>query len=357
MHKIVHFWSAIVIPRYQIAILLVTAFLTCVIGYYGQANFRDLEPMPQLIAITPNKLQELGSGATPVKVGLHVSDWVEFDVSRNSFVFDGVVWFEFDPVLVSLDVISKFSFNKGTIVQRDEPKTKLVGKNLFVLYKVRVRLTFDFTYQLFPFDNHAMHIELINKYVSPGELIFVALRSGFIMSEGAYSFGWQEASHFVNTGYEEGYLDENDTSRVLRNPKAVFSIIIHRSGIRYILLVILPLFLIFFIGLLSFGFTDARTISSLAPASVASIIGYRFVMQNLSPNVGYFMLADHIFMLFLIFACIVLAVGILVIYHLLTDKPGESISPYFFMVRGLLFLSFHLGFLSVWYYLLFIWGS
>jgi len=357
MRRIVPFFSTIVRPSYQITILLVTTILTCIIGYYGQADLRDLEPIPQLISITPNKLQELGGGATPVKVGLHISDWVEFDVSRNSFVFDGFVWFEFDPALVSLDMISKFSFNKGSIVQRNEPKTRLNGKNIFALYSVRTRLAFDLTYQLFPFDNHTLHIELVNKYVSPGELIFVALRSGFIMSEGAYSFGWQEAAHFVNTGYEEGYLDEEDTSRVIRNPKAIFSIVIHRSGIRYILLVILPLFLIFFIGLLSFGFFDARTIASLAPASVASIIGYRFVMQGLSPNVGYFMLADHIFMLFLIFACIVLAVGILVMYHLATDKKGESISPYFFMIRGILFLLFHLVFLFVWYYLLFIWGS
>ena len=149
-------------------------------------------------------------------------------------------------------------------------------------------------------------------------------------------------------------LDRHDTRRIVRHSKVIFSIDFKRSGYRFIFLIFIPIFLIFFIGLFSFAFNpedknSRSTIMNLASASLASLLAYRFVINNMAPSgVGYFMLSDHIFNLFLVLSFIELCVAIsLVCYQKETD--------FVIIGRGLLFIFFHLASLIVWYYLLFLW--
>jgi hypothetical protein len=49
---------------------------------------------------------------------------------------------------------------------------------------------------------------------------------------------------------------------------------------------------------LAFWTYDALNIMALATGGLTSIIAYRFVIQGMSPKVGYFLLSDHIFTFF-----------------------------------------------------------
>jgi hypothetical protein len=346
------FFKTIVLPRSQIVFLCTTALLIALMSYQANEKNYFIESMPQLLPVTPKKVREWAGASHPIKVGLHISNWVEFDVAKNNFIFDGIIWFEFDARLLSIDSVSKFSFDKADILSKEKSRTKVVNDLLHAEYEIRVRFNSDLTYQLFPFDDHAVFITLTNKILAPREATFVSYQSGFTISENATIVGWETINRKVHTGYSEGFLDEQDPQSVINNPKAVFSLFVRRSGTRQILLIFLPLLLFFFIGLFSFGFDHSQgsTMMGLASSSLGSIISYRFVIQRMSPEVGYFILSDHLFTLFLAMAFTMLFMSIVSL------KLGE-LSERLSIVRGFIFLSFHIILLLAWYYLLFVWTT
>jgi hypothetical protein len=349
--RIQNFFEDIVRPRMQILAMVITSLFAVLFAYYSANELRIYEPWPQLLAVTPDKVKEWGSEPVPIKVGLHIVDLPQFDLVSNVFRLDGIIWFEFDFDQISLETISKFTFEKGDIKKISKANTRLIGKKLFAEYKIKLEFTSNLSQQFFPIDDHRIFITLINTHVTPREAIFVESSEGFTLSQSIFTMGWTIMGHGMRTGYAEAVLDKHDKTKVVRYPKAIFYIDFSRSGVRQILLVLLPLFLMFFIGLFSFSFdpkTHASQILGLSSASVSSMIAYRFVIQSMSPKAGYFMLSDHIFTMFLMFAFISFVLGILII------RKGE-ITPALKIIRGVMFLMFHISFLVAWYYLLFIW--
>ncbi len=345
------FFGMIVLPQYQIISLIITSTLALLLGYRATQEYRMIEPSPQLLPITPKKMQEWGGEPAKVKVGMHIVNFPEFDIINNRIVLDGIVWFEFDPALISLDTIGKFSFEKGKLEKRSEPDTKLIEGKLFAEYKIRLHFTTNLSYKYFPLDAHRIYVALVNSSVFPSEMIFESYKPGFSLSKNIFIAEWTNIDHDVRTGYAEAQLDIHDPRKVVRIPKVVFEIDFRRSGIRQTLLILFPLFLIFFIGLFSFAFDPAKDpsyIITLASGSVTSMIAYRFVIQGMSPESGYFMLSDHVFTLFLLFAFIEFIIAILII------RRGK-ITRQWAVLRGIIFLLFHLLLVGTWYYLLFGW--
>lgn len=44
---------------------------------------------------------------------MHINDFSEFDMVKGVFVVDATVWFRFNPSLISLDRIKRFTFDKA----------------------------------------------------------------------------------------------------------------------------------------------------------------------------------------------------------------------------------------------------
>ncbi len=345
------FLTRVVWPRYQTVGLIITSFVTVFFAYQARFDFRSLEPSPQLYPITPQKLKEWGGEPTIVRAGMYIINFPEFDMVNNNFVLDGIVWFEFDPALVSLETVGKFSFEKGELKKKSEPDTKLIDTKLFAEYEIRLKYTSNLSYQFFPLDDHRIYISLVNNYVSPSDIVYEAFKPGFSLSEDIFLAEWQHVDHDVHTGYTEATLEKHDERKVVRNPKIMFSIDFRRFGIRQTLLILFPLFLIFFVSLFSLGLDPkerSSNIISLASGSVTSMIIYRFVIQRMSPEVGYFILGDHIFILFLVFVFIEFILGIWLV------QKG-TLTRVWSMIRGSTFLLFHALFIIAWYYLLFQW--
>jgi hypothetical protein len=349
--KCVNFFNKIVSTRYQALMLLVTSvFILLIIrGYYQ--SFRILEPSPQLRPITAKKIAEWKGDPTLVKAGLNITNFPEFNVSSNIFTFDGVVWFEFDKALASLETISKFTFEKGDIISKSKAETRALGDRIFAEFVVRVRFSSNLTYDLFPLDEHRIYISMVNSATTPSELIFDAYKPGFVISKDLFISEWRIVDTHVDAGYSEAQLDINDAKKTERHPKIVFSLDILRSGNRQAVLIFLPLFLIFFLSLFALSLDPKEysiSIMAMTSACISSLIGYRFVIQNMSPNIGNFMLGDQVFMLLLAFAFINFLLGLILTIH-------KDLTPTLRIVRGVVFLSFHIVFLIVWYYLLMYW--
>jgi hypothetical protein len=345
------FFATIVRPKYQVVALLITSLITVYILHRALILYRPLEKMTQLLPITPQKIKEWGGDPTEVQVGLFITNWHEFDVRDNRFIFDGVLWFQFDPALIALDTIEKFSFEKGDILKKSKPDTKLINGKLFAEYEIRLRFTTNLIYQMFPLDDHRVYIAMLNTYVSPSEVIFKVNKSGFSISESVFIPDWYQMDHEVKSGYEEKDIDKRDSRKTILNPKVMFMMDFRRSGVSLIMLILLPIFLIFFIGLFSFSFDPSvaqMPIVIIATTALTSLVAYRFVIQGMSPKVGYFLLSDLFFTLFLALAFMVFIIGVSMV------KSGK-LQHILVIVRGIMFLLFHLVFIILWYYLLMYW--
>lgn len=340
----------IVRPQYQLIALLCTFAVVIFLGYKVTQTYHPLEQWPDIKPIIPEKIKEWGGDPVVVDVGLYVTNWYLFEIVDNNFIVDAVVWFQFDPALISIDTIDKFSFESGEIQSKSPPSTKLIEQKLFVEYKLRLRFTSTLNQQFFPLDDHRIFITMVNTYVTPSEVIFQAFKSDFTVAKKVIIPGWTQIGHGVKTGYEEEYIDKFDHRKVIRYPKAVFMLDFSRSGISLISLILLPLFLIFFISTFWFGFKpdDSGNIMALATGGLTSVIAYRFIIQGMSPKVGYFLLSDHIFTFFVAisFASFVLA--------LVWMRQGRM-TPMMIKFRGIMFIMFHILFIVTWYFLLFIW--
>ncbi|HEA28638.1 MAG TPA: hypothetical protein ENH91_01350 [Leeuwenhoekiella sp.] len=344
------FCIQIVRPPYQVVMLCFTFAIVLILGWKAIGLYRPLEEWPEVKSIVPEQIKEWGGEPVVVGVGLYLTNWQVFDEVNSDFVVDSVVWFQFDPSLISLETIGKFSFEKGEMQSKSAPSTKLIDKKLFAEYKVRLRFTSTLNHQFFPLDDHHVYMTVVNTYVTPSEVIFQAYKSDFSMSKHIHIPGWRLVNRSVKAGYEEGYFSKFDERKVIRYPEVVFMLDFARSGISLTLLIFLPFFLIFFISIFWLGFEPDKTndIMALTTGALASMIAYRFVIQGMSPKVGYFLLSDHIFTFFLALAFISFVIALVWVRH-------GKMTPAMIKMRGIVFISFHLLFIGVWYYLLFMW--
>lgn len=301
-------------PLFQAVFVAIT---TLVLGYYFTREtdrFTSTDREPSILPLTAERLVQFGGSPDPVAVGLHIQDFVTFDVVKNDFLFTGIIWFEFDPSVVSLDSIGKFSLLRGEILERSEPHTRIVGGGRAMAeFDVRVRLTTPLDYRYFPLDDHRIAVTITNTSLQPDEVIFTANTRGLFAEQIVGQAGWKPRDLYVKTGITEAMLKRDDPSKTVYHPAASFTIQYERTGSRYALLIFLPLLLIFFLSLFSLSLDPEKysgSILSLGAGGVSALLAYRFVIENLSPAVGYFMLSDYFYFLFLSLTMVVFFVDI-----------------------------------------------
>lgn len=344
------FFYRIIMPWNQAIIAVCCLLFIALFSYWGVERFHPLERPTPLIPLTPQKVAEWGVMPTRVDVGLDIIDFPVLDFVNNQFVFDGILWFEYDPALLALDTIGKFSFEKGEILQKSEPNTQLVESKLLARYDIRVRFTSDIEYNLFPFDDHTIFINLVNRTISPREMIFRSYSSFIQLPNQVSITGFELFGASVKTGYSESQLDKYESGKKISYPKVIFGIDFNRWTVRHGLVILLPMFLIFFVSLFALSFDPQKqmtTIMSIAMIGVSSLLAYRFVIENMSPKVGYFILSDQMFMVFLS------AILIIFVFSIVIVGRGQ-LTRFIIIARGLLYLLLNISVLVAWYYFLFL---
>ena len=326
----------------QVILFLISVTLVFLFLLKPTRTFISTDPPPKIEPIT-SRLGHLGH---KVETGIHLENFHEFDLTNNSFVLNAIVWFKFNPSVISLDTIEKFSFEKGDILSRSKAMTKLIGNLVLAKYRIKFKFTTNLNYKVFPLNSHRIFITLTNKEVSPKELIFESSESGLTLSKNMLISGWKKDRHEVLTGYSESLLDRNDPSTKIFHPVIVFVLDFIRSGARQLVVLFVPLLLFFYLMLFSLSLGKDLYIrrSIMSFGSISGIIGYRFVVERVSPQVGYLMFTDHVFNLLLFIALLIFIIN-------LATKDKE-----YHFVRGLVVLIAHFTFLTAWYYLCFYWA-
>ncbi|MBA3752322.1 hypothetical protein H0X06_06060 [Candidatus Dependentiae bacterium] len=294
--------SKFIQPQYQLASIAVTVLFLTIILYRPLTEFNTTDTSPNLLLYLPKKQIVGAESVVPVKVGLYISNFPTFDIITNNFIADMILWFEFDPSLLSFDTIQKCTFDRGKIQEKNEPDMKMVNNKLLLKYTMRLKFTTSLNYKLFPLNDHRIFITLKNEYVTPEEVMFTTEKGSFSVNEHANTGDWSIIGSSAQAGYFVSTLDKNDPQKTISFPGVVFSLDIKRMGIRKTFIIILPMAILFFISLITFSIdpkTLGRSILTLSTGALTGLIAYRFVIERIVPDVGYFTFTDHLFNIFL----------------------------------------------------------
>jgi hypothetical protein len=305
MKKHAHETDNTINPLFQITIGVITLLFLLISFTFRPFITSDIEPQKSIPQ--PQELFHYKETAHEVRVGFVIRNFEEFNIVKNSFVISGYVWFEFDPSIVSLKTISGFNFEQASILTKSEPTIRINGDRIIATFDIRVSARSGLQYNEFPFDDHRLYFVLSIDSISPRELYFVSSAREFIVASDVSILGWKLRDTHVESSYLNNSLDALDARKNITHPQVIFSIDYERMGIRYILLLILPLYLIFLLISLSYSLDDQyqSSIISLASGGISAIVAYRFVIESFSPSVGYFMNSDYFFFLFLVAAFVI----------------------------------------------------
>ena len=243
-----------------------------------------------------------------VTTGVHITNFIEFNVIKNNFVLEGTVWFAFDPKVVSLDIIKKFNIAHGQILHRYDPVVQHDENLMLAQFDVRIQFTSSLMYRLFPIDDHRITLTIMNRYLPEG-VIFSSSKSDITISPDIYVPGWKITDYQVNAGYQQIDLMRGKTQYGVKHETVQIVLECDRIDPNIISNVLLTLILILFMSLLTYSSTEDSVL--VVSVIIVALIGYRAVMQQSEPShISYFMLSDYLYLITLTTTILALLGGI-----------------------------------------------
>jgi hypothetical protein len=285
------------------------------------------DSVPQLKALTTEELKKLGPFAVRVKVGMFVRDFPIFNIEKNNFTIDAVIWFEFNGDEITIDTLKEFSIDNGKIISRSPPDIKISESGLiFAKYNVLFELNTNLGFHHFPLENHRLSIVISNDFRTPKEMIYAVDASAFQVQNNILPAGWKIKDLNVNAGFLPLQFDQQDATKKTENPKALFTINLVKTSSRKALIIFIPLFSAAVLSLLSFitGLANTFSMFTLTASAITALLTYRFVIEQMMPTVGYSTVADTLFLFLLLFAFIVFTIQILTVRRYLMLTPHNT---------------------------------
>jgi hypothetical protein len=302
-----------------------------IIGLFVVAlsTFRSDDPIPDIKTISYEMRKEFGDLASHVKVGLYIRNFPTFNFINNDFVVNAMIWFEFNKNEIMLSTINQFSFENSKILHKSDPYVTLHEGKMLVQYDVIFETKTDINFYRFPLEDHRLSIVLTNNFISPNEMYFDDSFGAlsFIVSDRLFTSDWDVHALRSISGYASLDFDKFASQREMLSPKAVFTIDFKKIGINKILLIFVPLFAAILLALFSFlmSFNNHNGKATVGLTAITALLGYRFVIQQMSPPVGYFTLTDKVFTFFLLFAFLIFIFHVLLSRHYFFWEEREKI--------------------------------
>jgi hypothetical protein len=281
-------------PRFQLTLIGITFAILAVLFYRPFHDLRVSDPKINLIAVQHD------NGRHVVDVGLYIKDFSKFDLLKNKFEYDATVWFQTKDRSIDIDKLSKFSFAMGEVVKRSEPIIERIDDTLLVRYDVMVKHRSVMDFHFFPFEDHRLNCHVINNYLDDKDYVWRTSNTNALIDHAAAAPGWHLLERKAQAGLTKQQLRQGDPATVVESQSAVFTFLYEQNGARNVMGVMLPLLMLLFILLFTFCLNpEVYSISSVGAGigGMTGVLAYRYVIDNLSPSVGYLMLADYLFFL------------------------------------------------------------
>jgi len=304
-------------PAFFFATVIVTASILLTLVYYMVDTFSPATPKIPLQHLEPQKMNGAGEYPAHVVVGLYIDKYLEFDMMKAHFELDAIVTFDFDPSHISVYSLQNFTFDRGEIVYKSNPEIRKVDDKLRARYDIRLKVSNNFNYKFFPMDDHRFSIVLLNKTLTPADLIFETNNEHFVVGQDMSHMGWHNLRQNAEAGYLVAHMSRFGNEDILKYPAVLFTIDYARGmSMRNSATIILPLLMMFFIALFSLTLdankrSDASSVISMPIQAALGLVTYRFVIESLAPKVGYLLYADYFFFLFLFLTLFILFINIL----------------------------------------------
>lgn len=335
---------------YRISVLVLTAFLTLGIFYITLGTKPRLDPTPNIKPITPAKYNEWAQYADVLNLGIFITNFGVSDFPQGLFVIDSFVWIQFNPLVFSLDTISKFNVDKGRIISKEFIESIKVGEELFVRYRVRFEVKSNMNFKYYPLDTHRIYATFKYDELSPSEVIVLTTYSRTWFGTNAVSPNWSYGEPTSNFGYLEASLDDRNLKNVARTSAAGIFFDFERATLREAMVVFTPYLIMLFIVLASLlmGWTSFQIIV-ITIMGILGMILQRIIIGHMTPITSYYMLSDCL--LFLILGCAFLILMIEIISMVYQREETWWLEA----TRGSALTLASLLFLVGWFYLLYIW--
>ena len=235
-----------------------------------------------------------------IECGFYLKNFIEFNHINNKFVINGTIWFEAQQEIMS--VLDKFAVGKSEIIYKSEPVFSEIDGKSIAEFDLRLEFPANLTYKYFPLEDHLISFSISNLHLAKKGFALKAQDDNFQISPNLYVDGWKIFQKRVFFGYEKIKIGRDE---VLNN-RVVFSLDFLQTSKRLFMLIITPLIICMFLSFMAFSidFVRFEPLMNLVLSSIAAIIGYRFVIETLSPKVSYFIFSDVFFLLILLFTCV-----------------------------------------------------
>lgn len=334
------------------AIVITLAVSTIfMLSFFHTKTSDTIEPISP---ITEAKRFEFKPFSESVYTGMYIRNFPKFEAINNLFTLDAVVWFEFNPNVVSLDQVRRFSFLNGSILDQynpeiNEPTIKRIGSRALVMFDVVVDFKSDLAFHHYPFTKHILTITLLCEHSSPREMIYETNDESFVLHPEFSLSNWKINQMTTDFGYQTTQLHKDDPHKIAEYPMARFHISFSSLGMKNIIIFFVPmlfaLLLVLFSLLIPYQFGgDNSYMTGLSSTSFAALIAHRFVIEAMIPPVGYMTTTDKTFMLCLLVTFIpalfhiILAIFSRSSQKDIVDDHAQNISRRLNLINGMLFI-------------------
>jgi hypothetical protein len=287
------------------------------------------EAIPKLMQVD-KKTQQLASIIT---TGIHINSFPAFSVNQNDFSIDAIIWFKFTKATESIETLNKFTLKNsrllgdGSLIYKSQPIIKVMNDDVLVCYHIQANFMANLNYKKFPLEDHRLNIILENKSVNAQEMAFITEAQNVTLSDDILIDHWLPTKVHANAGYTISEIMKDEEGMSIAYPCAVFTIDFESIGARLPISLYLPLFILFFIILISLTLKlDDTNRIGLVAAGVPALVLFRLVIDATAPQVGYSTHIDQVYYFIVSLAVLILllqtyiALAIQKAEHLNTDS-------------------------------------
>ena len=293
---------------FLLGIVIIAIYITGLLLWKNRYQ-EPIDPVPTLQQLDLKTQKK----ASKITVGLHINKFPSFSFVENNFVIDATLWFRFPRGAESLDTLDEFAIQNsllqenGELLYKSKPIIKLIDEDVLICYHIQTAFKASADFHDFPLQSHNISIMIQNKNITPHELYLHSSDEYATSSSSNFSSSWRLRKAYVKTGYISAPLSKKDPAMEISYPAAVFTFNLEGIGIRDLISLYFPMFVIFFIGLFSLlvSISEERRLSYVAGA-VPTLVLFRLVIDGASPHVAYTTHIDFVFYLLVLLSLFIL---------------------------------------------------
>lgn len=286
--------------------------------------------------------------AVPSKVvtGVYVTQVNGLSLRENTWHVSFYVWFRWSDA--ALDPLRSFDVTNGVVTKSQEVREKQ-GDTFYASCRCEAEMTQVFDVRRFPFDDHALRIEIEDTENEIEYLEYVCDSQNSAVAPDVAVPGWEiatasaEASrHGYTTNYGNLALERRADGFASVYSQFTFTVPLERRGGAYFAKLFFGLFIAVGIAMLAFFIkpTDLDPRFGLPVGAIFAAVGSLYVTSSLLPDTNVITLSDrlHILAFAVIFATLVQSTVSLRIYTGGDEDRSRRLDRTFFWALAALFL-------------------